>query len=78
MVIMVVSGRCRARPKGVKPAAVSPMPWRRSRMLGLGVEVEVDVVGRVIVTVRLEGKSDWEGVLVGMVDDVGNYNAQLA
>lgn len=66
MVTMVVSGRHRARPKEVKPAAVSPMPWSRRRMFGFGVEEAEG--GRVMVTVRLEGKSDWEGVLVGMVE----------
>jgi hypothetical protein len=66
MVTTVVSGRFMARPKEVKPAAVSPMPWSRRRMFGVGVEVEVEG-GRVTVTVRLGGKSDWVGVLVGMV-----------
>lgn len=64
----VVSGRCRARPKGVKPAAESPRPWSRSRIFGEGLEVGFG--GSVMVTVRLEGKSAWVGVLVGMVNVV--------
>ena len=63
----VVSGRLRARPKEAKPAAESPMPWSRRRMLGVGVEVGVEG-GSVMVTVRLDGKSDCVGILVGMVD----------
>ena len=35
-------------------------------MFGEGLEVGFG--GRVMVTVRLEGKSAWVGVLVGMVD----------
>ena len=66
MVMIVVSGRRRARPNDVKPAAESPMPCNRRRMFGVGVEV--DEGGGVMVTVRLEGKSDWVGVLVGMVN----------
>lgn len=66
IVTTVVSGRFMARPKEVKPAAESPMPWSRSRMFGVGVEVGVEG-GSEMVTVRLEGKSDCVGVLVGMV-----------
>lgn len=62
----VVSGRCRARPKGVKPVAESPRPWRRRRMFGEGPDVGVG--GRVIVIGRFGGKSAWEGVFVGIVD----------
>jgi hypothetical protein len=66
MVMIVVSGRRRARPNDVKPAAESPMPCSRRRTFGVGVEAEEG--GRVMVTVRLEGKSDWVGVFVGMVN----------
>lgn len=66
MVTTVVSGRFMARPKEVKPVAESPMPWSRRRMFGVGAEVAVEG-GRVMVTVRLEGKSAWVGILVGMV-----------
>lgn len=65
---IVVSGSLRARAKEVKAAAVSPSPWRRRRMFGDGMVAEGVEGGRVIVTVRLEGKSDWVGVLVGMMD----------
>lgn len=67
IVTTVVSGRFMARPKEVKPAAESPMPWSRRRMFGVGAEVGAEG-GRVMVTVRLEGKSDCVGVFVGMVD----------
>lgn len=65
---MVVSGSLRARAKDVKAGAVSPRPWRRRRMFGEG---DGDGEGgRVMVRVWLEGKSDWVGVLVGMMMDL--------
>lgn len=65
---MVVSGRLRARANEVKVIAVSPRPWRRTRIFGCavfgGVSVGVSVAGGgcgvgggVIVRVRCEGKS---------------------
>lgn len=62
---MVVSGSLRARAKVVKAAAVSPSPCRRRRIFGDG-DGDGDGEG-VIVRVRLEGKSDWVGFLVGMI-----------
>lgn len=66
---MVVSGRLRARASWVKEEAESPRPWRRRRMLGVGCEdweEDVEDWGGVIVMVRLEGKSEGWGVLVGI------------
>lgn len=68
--MIVVSGRLSARAKDVKDAAVSPSPWRRRRMFWDGLVLLVaggGDGGRVIVIVRLEGKSDWVGGLAGMV-----------
>lgn len=68
---MVVSGSCKARANDVKAAAVSPSPCSRRRIFGVGVDADVEG-GRVTVTVRLEGKSDWAGDLVGIVGDGGS------
>ena len=69
MVRMVVSGRFRARANEVKGIAVSPRPCSNRRIFG-GAFVVVSVSvggcdcgggGGVMVSVRCEGKSAWEG-----------------
>lgn len=64
---MVVSGRFRARANEVKGIAVSPRPCSNRRIFGgafVVVSVSVggcDCGGGVMVSVRCEGKSAWEG-----------------
>ena len=54
-----VSGRDMEVARDVRGTWVSPRPWRRSRMLGVGVEGKEEGVGAgVIERVMWEGKSE--------------------